>query len=229
MKKNNRSGFTLLELLTVMAIMVVMMSIAGASYYGMSQGAAMRGSVSNLTTTLSLARQFAVNHRNRTYVKLWKDETNSNYQVFVEIGRHVGPNGSTVLELENPKFGTEDLAGGTIFKLITGKRFEVATIGDAYTNVVNGMLVTQIEATNELTQVRRKWRTGSDSRAAWSVREKTALMNGVQFDKNVGYSGEVVFKPDGTVESKFSIDLIEVRGSAKRTVKVSSFGKIWSP
>ena len=52
MKKNNhrKRGFTLLELLTVMAIMVILMSIAGASYYGMSRGAAIRGAASNMTT-----------------------------------------------------------------------------------------------------------------------------------------------------------------------------------
>ena len=232
MKKYNKSAFTLLELLTVMAIMVVMMSIAGASYYGMSQGAAMRGSASNLTTTLSLARQFAVNHRNRTHVKLWKEGTSplstNYYQVFIEIGRHVGVNNSTVLKLENPKFGTEDLLGGDIYKL-TRNDFDIGVIGSAI-NVLDpdlGIIVTQIKATNVVTSTPMLWSSIDGSKAAWSVRDKASLISGIEF-KNQNVPVTVIFKPDGTVVSKVDIGLVETRGEATKTVSVSLFGKVSS-
>lgn len=222
--KKNTSGFTLLELLSVMAIMVIMMSIAGASYYGMSRGAAMRGSASNLTTTLSLARQFAVNHRNRTHVKLWKDGTNSNYRVFVEAGRNQNSAGNTVLWLENPRFGTGGLKGGDIFNLTrdqSGIVGSVSVVKNTY-----GMWVTEIKATNNVGSALMTWTLGD--KAAWAIREELSLMDGVEFDAGANYSDEVIFNPDGTAAAAFSVGLIETRGTAKKTIHVSPFGKVWA-
>ncbi len=214
MKKNNKSGFTLLELLTVMAIMVIMMSIAAASYYGMSQGAAIRGSASNISTTLSLARQYAVNHRNRTHVWLWKDGTNSNYQVYVEAGRHIGANGSNILKLENPKSDASDLIGGDIYNLESKKS---GIITNAYVNDIDGIWLTEIEVPG-LT-----WNKGEA--AAWSINSKESTTDGVEYEKD---EYEIMFRPDGTVDKGLDVKLRELRGSAEKTVHVSLFGKIWT-
>ena len=65
MREFYRRGFTLMELLTVMVIMVLMMSIAGVSFFTARQGAEMRGAVRAVQTTISLARQQAVVKRTR--------------------------------------------------------------------------------------------------------------------------------------------------------------------
>ena len=55
-----RRGFTLLELLTVIAIMAVMMGATTAAYFGLGRGARLRGAVSTLRSSLSLTRQQAI-------------------------------------------------------------------------------------------------------------------------------------------------------------------------
>ncbi len=67
--KSNRIGFTLLELLIVMAIMIILMTIAVAGYGGIRRGAAIRGAVMTLRTTLMLARQEAVTKRKTVTVQ----------------------------------------------------------------------------------------------------------------------------------------------------------------
>ena len=65
MRDSARRGFTLMELLTVMIIMVLMMSIATVSFFKARQGAEMRGAERAVQTTISLARQQAVVKRTR--------------------------------------------------------------------------------------------------------------------------------------------------------------------
>ena len=67
--KRARHGFTLLELLVVVGIMVLLMSIAVASYIGIRRGAEIRGAVMTLRTTLMLARQTAVTQRKSVTVE----------------------------------------------------------------------------------------------------------------------------------------------------------------
>ena len=55
-----RRGFTLLELLTVIAIMAVMMGATTAAYFGLGRGARLRGAVSTLRSSISLTRQQAI-------------------------------------------------------------------------------------------------------------------------------------------------------------------------
>lgn len=72
------SGFTLLELLVVMGIMVMLMSIGVAGYFGMRRGAEMRGASSMVQTTIMLARQQAVTKRRTVEVNFYqRGETNS--------------------------------------------------------------------------------------------------------------------------------------------------------
>lgn len=61
--KSRQSGFTLVELLTVMGIMALLMSISAIGFIGMRRGAELRGAVMSVRTTLMLARQQAVTKR----------------------------------------------------------------------------------------------------------------------------------------------------------------------
>lgn len=67
-KKPSTTGFTLIELLAVVAIIGLAFGIAVAALPGMTRGSAMRGSTAELRSTISLARQWAVGHREVTYV-----------------------------------------------------------------------------------------------------------------------------------------------------------------
>lgn len=61
MKKPN--GFTLVELLVVMGIMVLLMGISTMGFIGMRRGAELRGGARSIRSTLMLARQYAVTKR----------------------------------------------------------------------------------------------------------------------------------------------------------------------
>lgn len=68
---NRRSGFTLVELLTVMGIMVLLMGISTIGFMGMRRGAEMRGAAMSIRTTLMLARQQAVTKRQNVTVQFF--------------------------------------------------------------------------------------------------------------------------------------------------------------
>lgn len=62
-------AFTLIELLVVMVIAVVIMAVALPGFMGMSKGKAMRGATRSIHSTVSLARQWAITHRENVTVR----------------------------------------------------------------------------------------------------------------------------------------------------------------
>lgn len=69
-----RRGFTLVELLVVIAIMGIMLGLLLPAFTGLGRGANMRSAVMQLRSTMALARQWAITHREKTYV-LFPEET----------------------------------------------------------------------------------------------------------------------------------------------------------
>jgi prepilin-type N-terminal cleavage/methylation domain-containing protein len=63
---DGRRAFTLIEMLTVMAIMMVMMAFAMVNFLQWGRGAAIRGAVMNVKSSLVCARQWAITHRTKT-------------------------------------------------------------------------------------------------------------------------------------------------------------------
>lgn len=59
-RERGQCGFTLLELITVMAIVAIMLGAAITSYYGVGESARMAGTLNSIRSTLTLARQRAV-------------------------------------------------------------------------------------------------------------------------------------------------------------------------
>ena len=70
-------GFTLLELMTVVALMAILLAMATLVFIEMGRGAAMRGSVQGIKTALVQARQFAITRRVRTTLKYGNLENTS--------------------------------------------------------------------------------------------------------------------------------------------------------
>jgi len=70
MKKN---AFTLLELLVVMVIVAVISAVAIPSFFSMGKGMAKRTATSNIHSTISLSRQWAITHREQVTFVLSKN------------------------------------------------------------------------------------------------------------------------------------------------------------
>lgn len=62
------AGFTLAELLAVIAIMAILLALSVPAFRAFGQGRALEAAVTQLKTALSLARQHAVTYRRYTYV-----------------------------------------------------------------------------------------------------------------------------------------------------------------
>jgi prepilin-type N-terminal cleavage/methylation domain-containing protein len=65
-RRRDRSGFTLVELLAVMAIMAVLLAIAVATSIDWGRGTGMRASTRSVKTSLAFARQWAMTRGSRT-------------------------------------------------------------------------------------------------------------------------------------------------------------------
>lgn len=72
----------MLELITVLAIMIIIMSSAVVSIVGMRRGAEMRSGMSSLRTTIALARQSAVTKREKVTVHFAIRDTGGNGRDF---------------------------------------------------------------------------------------------------------------------------------------------------
>ncbi|MCL1887482.1 MAG: type II secretion system GspH family protein [Kiritimatiellaeota bacterium] len=70
-------GFTLIELINVLGIMVFLMAIAVGSYMAWNQTSALRGAADLTLSGLNRARQFAVTHRVDTLVWMQNAEGNT--------------------------------------------------------------------------------------------------------------------------------------------------------
>ncbi|MBU0677532.1 MAG: prepilin-type N-terminal cleavage/methylation domain-containing protein [Verrucomicrobia bacterium] len=71
--RKGRRAFTILEMLIVIAIIGIIVAIGLPAFTGMSRGSKVKSAVSNLQTTMSLARQWAITHHERTYLVIADD------------------------------------------------------------------------------------------------------------------------------------------------------------
>lgn len=226
--RSGSGGFTLLELLTVMAIMLILMTIAVGAYHGMSIGSGIRGSVSNVRMTLSLARQFAMTHRKRTYVFFNQDSTNSHYLACAQFGEVDGtedqgrPSQNFFFD-NTARWGIDDLKGQVIYNLT--KEVQAPLTANAVTSFTARLR-------NGVT-----WEVGN--RYGMAVHDQEHLPKGFVFARPDWQPWPlqqemrpmtVVFNPDGTTErsagTDYEIRIREYRGPAqtvyaKATVRVS--------
>lgn len=63
-----RGGFTLVELLAVLAIIAIVAGITVAAFNGLTRGTKMEAAASTLRGTLGMARQWAITHNQTTFV-----------------------------------------------------------------------------------------------------------------------------------------------------------------
>ena len=100
-QKDPIRAFTLIELLVVIGIIGTMMALIMPAFRGFGRSASMNGSVAQVRSTLSLARQFAINKRQNVHVVFVYSNTvsslpaeawrvNRSYAVFVSTNGSQG-------------------------------------------------------------------------------------------------------------------------------------------
>ena len=147
--RERRQGFTLLELLVVMAIMAVILSLAVAAFRDMGRGAGMRGGVMQFKSTLSLARTTAITKRSVSGVvygnqpdgRAFYYVTNANDGVIGTKTRL--PNG---IMFRHPTYGLNEFTNSVSFKITgvglgMGISNSVITISEAVTNGMQAVLI----------------------------------------------------------------------------------------
>jgi len=215
-KMKHSSGFTLLELLTVMLIMFVLMGMGTVAMRGIVRGTGISGAISNVKSVLTQARQYAVTRQQRTYVIFdWSGGKNSMTVCSKYAVNARKQSGSKVLTDVPLPWGTNDtsLVNGTVYNLNT-KKFGVIS-GHAKQPNSQGITVDELDTAVP-------WAYGDE--VGFEVAEKRYLPSGIEF---VDSSDDVViFNPDGTTEKmggSYLINLKEmyVAGAVPTTIEVN--------
>ena len=190
-EKARNGGFTLLELLAVMGIMMLMASIAVMSYFGATRGAAARSAVSHLRNNLSFARQTAIMNRRSAYVMFQQNSNTYSYVICLHQG--TGSGSGTVLSPGEYSDWSGLVAGGEVYNL-----------EDGLGSIIKTVTSTSITTSNSI------W-NGID-KYGWPIQQKMYLpRNYVVTEGGEDVLPEVVeFRPDGTARvSGYEIDVFE--------------------
>jgi len=186
-------GFTLIELLAVMAIMMLMTVIAMTSYFGATRGAAMRGAITHLQDTLTLARQAAIMQRRAAHVLFSSQGEAPSYVICLHEGTGTGDATRKVLGLDEFDNREGLVQGGEVYNLNTGARTTIAT--------VHAQSITTQDAI---------W-TG-ECKYGWAVSPTVQLPDGFTlWEVPPGrFPLSVLFNPDGTTRTEdYTIRVLE--------------------
>lgn len=92
MRVRSTTAFTLIELLVVIAIVGLLMAVTLPSFTGLGRGSKMNAAATQMRTTLTLARQWAITHREATHIGFpnWTNNAGKAYRTFVVYGEKSG-------------------------------------------------------------------------------------------------------------------------------------------
>jgi type II secretory pathway pseudopilin PulG len=201
MKTDGRrcNGFTLLELITVVAIMFMMISISVVSYFGMMKGAGMRNSLSNVRAVLLLARQHAITQQSRVFVVFQQDADRGTLLPVAQAGLVEEAISQTEARMAyDLPWITGELVGGEIFNI------DARSSGEVKENTRRTIRVSGMSG-----GLNRDWQKGD--RIGFGVADREVLPAGFVFwdgslsPEAPGPPETIVFNPDGTTGGKSGV------------------------
>jgi prepilin-type N-terminal cleavage/methylation domain-containing protein len=114
-----RSGFTLLELLTVMVIVFILMGMGTVAIRGMVRGGGIRGASQVVRSVLSQARQISIMKRKDVYVIFRSDGEVNGISLYAPYGECHAPSdgGKTITLVDDLPWPTGTLVNAQVFNL----------------------------------------------------------------------------------------------------------------
>ncbi len=116
-----RSGFTLLELMTVMVIMFILMGMGSVAMRGITRGGGVRGATETVRATLSQARQISIMKRKDVYVIFRSEEPEdggrNGISLYTPYGECFDGSSSFLTAMVPFPWKTNSLVGAKIFNL----------------------------------------------------------------------------------------------------------------
>ena len=189
--RREAAGFTLLELLTVMAIMFILMGMSSLALRGLVRGAGISGAVSNVRAVLTQARQQAIMQQHPTAVFFKPDGATTNtMQILVSYGRVASTTSGKIgfMTEDGLPWSPGDLNGSEVFNFRGGDGKFKGGSGDTY--------VTDFT-----------WRVSDD--VAFQIGAIRQLPEGILFSA-LPDPPIVVFEADGSAREAFEIELVEI-------------------
>ena len=226
-----KSGFTLLELLTVMVIMFVLMGMATVGFRGAMRTTGMTGAALSVQAGLRMARQYAMTHQSRTFVLFDQDGEKAWYYVCAQVGTAVaGGFSDRVNATRVLPWRDGDLVGNEVYNILDGSKMVVSTNKNTLIEGVASEGGAPLSGGDQ-----NVWLAGDA--IGLLVREKEYLPAGIVFDEIDGIPDpdpwDVImqFNHDGTAEypgggnGPFDIDLTEKDVATPGTATVTVSGR----
>jgi prepilin-type N-terminal cleavage/methylation domain-containing protein len=224
-----RRGFTLLELLTVMAIMAIVSSIAVMGYFGAMRGSGARSAADHMTQSISLARQTAIMQGKKVMVVFGQDATNGWYQLCQAQGVVSYLSGATYIGDEYADWSDLTNARNMVV-------YDLSTVPVNYGVAIN--VLTQYMSPPAVAVPMWLWMmqfnpssnpspfTAVGQTYGWPIYPKTSLAKGLQFGNGVPPSpGDapppILFNPDGSSQSAHTIDVFESINLGRAAVRIT--------
>jgi len=197
-----RTGFTLLELLFVMAIIAIIAAMTTIGYFANVKAMANKSAVLHLTRNLDFARQTAVMQGRSIYVIFDQDGTNAWYSICRKEGEITRKSGPYYLDVYGDLSGIS--AGLKVYNLDTGES------GLVTTNVSQAPFGWGMSIDPDIFN-------GQMASYGWEICQRVHLPRGFRFGDGTRIKGDgktpetVIFTSEGTTGlSDIRIDIVDI-------------------
>jgi prepilin-type N-terminal cleavage/methylation domain-containing protein len=211
--QSTKRGFTLLELLAVMAIMLILASIAVTSYRSMVSGSGINASLGHLKQSLALARQNAIMQGKNAYVVFYQDTNSAWYTTCLGEGTRTDGAGQVLIDRYNQDLAS--LAVGTVLFNLSEEKAKFSPVTQVEPSTIEG--ATAIATAESI------WT--QDAVYGWEITKRIQLPRGFRFKDS---PSTVRFKPNGTGGSAaVAIEIYEeIRPTDTYSVRVNMDGSV---